>query len=63
MEQLNFDNKTKGNRLKIVTRKTSDFETSELEDKTKLRHLLGWFSKWKFWVWLTNSPPEEVRMI
>ena len=59
MKRLSSGNETKGNRLKIVTRKISGCKTSESEDKTKLRHLLGRFSKWKFWVWLADSPPEE----
>ena len=25
--------------------------------------LLGWFSEWKFWVWLADSPPEEWRRV
>lgn len=29
------------------------------QDNIELRHLLGWFSEWKFWVWLAGRPPEE----
>ena len=61
MKGLGSQNETKGNRLKIATRKMSGCETSESEDKTKLRHLLGRFSK--FWVWLADSPPEEPGRI
>lgn len=60
MKGLGSGNETKGNKLKIATGEISGCETeSESEDKTKLRHLLGRFSKWKFWVWLADSPPEE----
>ena len=64
MKQLGSENETKGGKVDLKLQPERSLVVRHQSQKIKQNwQLLGWFSEWKFWVWLADSPPEECRRV
>ena len=63
MKQLGSENETKGKKkIDLKLQPERSWVVRHQSQRIKQNwHLLGWFSEWKSWVWLADSPPEEWR--